>query len=100
MRLSTIIILLASIGFILMGIITSNNKAKNLLQNTGVFTDVDKFIKVNLIFNLLIGIIGICLGIVDYMLIEKSRYIQISFIIVIAVLSLIQRSIGKNYRNV
>jgi hypothetical protein len=101
MRGSTIIIILGSIGFILMGLLSlKSKKIKKFLDNSGVYSDIDKFIKFNGIFNISIGLVGVALGIADYILVEESKYIVIIFIAVIAISSLIQRIIGKKYRNI
>lgn len=101
MRGSTIIIILGSLGFIIMGLISiSSKKIKNMLKNSGAYNDINKFMKLNGIFNMAMGIIGIIIGIIDYFLVEQSKYVVISFIILIAILSLIQNITLKKYKNI
>lgn len=101
MRGSTVIIILGSIGFILMGLLSlKSKKMKNFLKSSGVYNDIDKFMKLNGIFNISIGFSGIVLGVLDYILIEQSKYIVIIFIIVITISSFVQNKILKKYRNI
>ncbi len=101
MRGSTIIIILGSLGFIIMGLISiRSKKIKNMLKNSGAYNDINKFMKLNGIFNMAMGIIGIIIGIIDYFLVEQSKYVVISFIILIAILSLIQNITLKKYKNI
>lgn len=101
MRGSTIVIILGSIGFILMGLLSlKSKKMKSFMKDSGVYNDIDKFMKLNGIFNISIGLVGIALGILDYILVEQSKYIVIIFIFVIAITSFIQNKILKKYRNI
>lgn len=101
MRGSTIIIILGSLGFIIMGLISiSSNRIKTMLKNSGAYNDIDKFMKLNGTFNIAIGILGIIIGVIDYFLIEQSKYVVISFIVLIAILSLTQNITLKKYKNI
>ena len=97
MRGSTVVIILGSIGFLLMGLLSlKSKKMRNFLKDSGVYNDIEKFMKLNGIFNISIGL----LGVLDYTSIEKSKYIVITFIIVIAIASFIQSKMLKKYRNI
>ena len=101
MRGSTIVIILGSIGFILMGLLSlKSKKTKKLLSNSGVYSDIDKFMKANGIFNMSIGALGVILGIADYILPNQSKYIVILFIVIVSISSLIQSKSLKRYRNI
>lgn len=99
MRITSIIMLLASIGFILMGIIIlKSKKLRGFLINSYAYKDPDKFISMNGRSNIGIGIVGLILSGLDYLFTDKSKYIVIIFILVISVLSFIQGQMGKKYR--
>lgn len=101
MRGSTVVIILGSIGFLLMGLLSlKSKKMRNFLKDSGVYNDIEKFMKLNGIFNISISLVGIILGVLDYTFIEKSKYIVITFIIVIAIASFIQSKMLKKYRNI
>ncbi|MCR1952268.1 MULTISPECIES: hypothetical protein [unclassified Clostridium] len=101
MRGSTIVIILGSIGFILMGFLSlKSKKMKNFLKDSGVYSDIEKFMKLNGIFNISIGFAGIILGALDYIFIEQSKYIVIIFILTIAIASFVQNKMLKKYRNI
>ncbi|WP_291650587.1 hypothetical protein [Clostridium sp.] len=101
MRGSTIVIILGSIGFILMGFLSlKSKKMRNFLKDSGAYSDIEKFMKLNGIFNISIGFVGIILGLLDYTFIEQSKYIVIIFILVIAIASFIQNKLLKKYRNI
>lgn len=99
MRASTSVILVASIGFILMGVIVlKSKKIKKILDDTQLYNDTKKFIGINSKTNISIGIIGLILGMLDYFFIQWSKYIVLLFIIIMAILLFVQSKIGKQYR--
>ncbi|GAB6168532.1 hypothetical protein JCM1393_09920 [Clostridium carnis] len=100
MRASTIVMIVASIGFILMGLaILKSKKIKKTLENSSAYSDLEKFIAFNGNFNVVVGLIGLVLGILDFFLEDKSKYIVIIFIIIMVASSIIQNKKGKSYRN-
>lgn len=101
MKSTTLVILLGSLGFIIMGVISLlSKKTKKYFKESGVYKDVDKFMKYNGTFNLSIGIIGAVLGILDIILVEKSKYIIVVYIVFTLTLSIIQNKLLKKYRNI
>ena len=100
MKITTVIMILGSLGFIVMGLISLLSKGiRNYFKESGIYNDVDAFMKYSSIFNLAIGVIGILLGGLDHFLNESSRVIVIVYVLVIFILSIIQRSILKKYKN-
>ena len=98
MRSTTLVILLGSIGFIIIGLISLlSKKMKNYFKESGVYKDTDKFMKYNGIFNLSIGLIGIILGLLDSILAESSKYIIVIYIVLVVTLSIIQNKLLKKY---
>lgn len=101
MKSTTLVILLGSIGFIIIGLLSLlSKKMKSYLKESGVYSNIDKFMKYNGMFNLSIGLIGIILGILDIILSESSKYIIVIYIIFIVALSIIQNKSLKKYRNI
>lgn len=101
MKSTTLVILLGSMGFMIIGLLSLlSKKMKNYLKESGVYNDTDKFMKYNGIFNLSIGLIGIILGILDIILVERSKYIIVIYIIFIVTLSITQNKSLKKYRNI
>ena len=99
MSYTTKVILIASIGFIIMGITyLKNEKIKKTLRESGLYKDADGFIKFNGIFNISIGFIGILFGISDYFFWEYSRKIVIIFAGLIIFVSIIQNIYSKRYK--
>lgn len=101
MQITTLVILLGSLGFIIMGLISLlSKKMKSYFKESGVYKDTEKFMKYSGIFNVSIGLIGVVLGILDIALVEKSKYIVVIYIICILTLSVIQNKLLKKYRNI
>ncbi|MBD7913907.1 hypothetical protein H9660_01980 [Clostridium sp. Sa3CUN1] len=101
MKSTTLVILLGSLGFLVMGFVSLlSKKIKEYFKESGVYNNIDKFMKYNGIFNLSIGIIGIILGMLDILLEEKSKYIIIIYIILTLTISIIQNKLLKKYRNI
>lgn len=101
MKSTTLVILLGSLGFIIMGLISLlSKKTKDYFKESGVYKNVDKFMKYNGVFNLSIGIIGTILGILDIAIVEKSKYIIVVYIVFTLTLSMIQNKLLKKYRNI
>lgn len=100
MRATTIIMTVASIGFIIIALsVLKSKKLRNVLEQSNVYSDSNKMLKFNGFFNLSIGIIGLILSTLDYFFYEKSKIIVIIFIVVTILGSLIQSIMGKKYRN-
>ncbi|WP_066896299.1 hypothetical protein [Clostridium nigeriense] len=101
MKSTTLVIFLGSLGFLLMGLVSLlSKKTKKYFKESGVYKDVDKFMKYNGIFNLSIGIAGSILGILDILLEGKSKYIIIIYIVITLTLSIVQNKLLKKYRNI
>ncbi|ATD54045.1 hypothetical protein [Clostridium chauvoei] len=99
MRGSTIVMIVASIGFILIGlVILSSKKIRKLMSEVQIYTDTNKFISFNGKFNIIVGLAGLLLGGLDYMFEEQSKYIVVIFIIVMVTASLLQNKLGKKYK--
>ena len=101
MKNTTLVILIGSLGFIIIGLISLlSKKIKNYFKESGVYKDTDKFMYYNGIFNLSIGAIGIVLGISDVIMLQKSKYIIVIYIVFIFILSIIQNKFLKKYKNI
>ena len=100
MSYTTKVILIASIGFIIMGVTyLKNEKIKKSLRESGLYKDADGFIKFNGIFNISVGLIGILVGISNYFFSEFSRRIVTVFAGLIIFVSIIQNIYSKRYKN-
>lgn len=96
----TIIIMLASIGFILMGIFILYNKTiKSIMVTNENYNKSNKFIKQNAYMNILAGLIGVIIAFITIIKGEWTKILILLFIIMIAILSLLQYILGKKYRN-
>ena len=101
MKSTALIIVLSSSGFIIMGLVSLlSKKIKTYFKERGVYKDVDRFMYYNGVFNLSIGLIGVVLGILDNILSEKSKYIIVSYIFLILILSIVQNKVFKKYKNI
>ena len=101
MKSTTLIMVLGSFGFLIIGLISLlSKKVKKYFKESGVYKDTDKFMYYNGVFNLSIGLVGIVLGILDMVLTGKSKYIIIIYIIFIFILSTIQNRLLKKYKNI
>lgn len=96
----TIIMILASLGFILIGMFILRSKSINSIMLADEKSNKNsEFIKQNAYMNVLAGIIGIIIASIS---IFKSEWIKISilmFIIMIFILYILQYILGKKYRN-
>ena len=94
----SIIIIAASIGFIIIGLIMlKSKKLKEILTISNMYKDVEKYINFNGKFNILIGAIGIGLGIINTLLEEKSNYIVIAFVVTILFSTIIQKIVKNKH---
>ncbi|MBE6055180.1 MAG: hypothetical protein E7212_15000 [Clostridium sartagoforme] len=101
MKSTALVMLLGSSGFIINALISLlSKKLKKYLKESGVYNDADKFMHYNGIFNLAIGLIGIVLGILDILLVQKSKYIIVIYIITILIISVTQNKLLKKYKNI
>lgn len=99
MSVTTIIMILASVGFIIMGLVMlKSKKLKEILAISNMYNDTEKYINFNGKLNMLMGIIGLILGIMDYILNQQSNYIVIVFIISLLVIIIVQKVVGKKYK--
>ena len=101
MKSTSLVIFLGSLGFIVNGLISlKGKKIKKYLKESGVYKDTDKFMYYNGVFNLTMGLIGIILRVLDILLVEKSKYIIVIYIIVILIISVTQNKLLKKYKNI
>lgn len=101
MKSTTLVIVIGSLGFIVIGLVYLLNKSiKEYFRVSGIYKDVDKFMNYNGKYNLVIGTIGLILGIVDNYFVESSKYTIIVYILVIFIFSIIQKMIIKKYKNI
>lgn len=101
MKSTTLIMLLGSFGFLVIGFISLvSKKIKKYFKESGVYKDTDKFMYYNGVFNLAIGLIGTVVSILDMILVDKSKYIIAVYIIVMFILATIQNKLLKKYRNI
>lgn len=99
MNVTTIIMGFASIGFIIMGfIMLKSKKLKEILIISSMYKDTEKYICFNGKFNISVGIIGLVLIILDYLLDQKSNYIVIIFILFMLMATVAQKVAGKKYK--
>ncbi|MBU5454684.1 hypothetical protein [Caproiciproducens sp. MSJ-32] len=97
MKATTIVILLSSIGFLIIGLIyLKSKKIRKSFEESMIYKNVDKYIKINALLNLILGILGILIGIADYFSIFESNYIVILFIVLILIQTIAQKVILKN----
>ena len=101
MKGTTVVILLSSIGFIVIGLIyLRSKKIRKSFEESNIYKDTDKYIRINFLSNLILGMLGILIGIIDYFGIFQSNYVIILFITLILIQSIIQRAISKSNRNI
>ncbi|NLL31226.1 MAG: hypothetical protein GX258_09355 [Clostridiales bacterium] len=101
MKGTTVVILLSSIGFIVIGLIyLRSKKIRKSFEESNIYKDTDKYIRINGLSNLILGMLGILIGIIDYFGIFQSNYVIILFITLILIQSIIQRAISKSNRNI
>lgn len=96
---TTIIMGVASIGFVIMGLVMlKNKKLKEILISSNMYKDTEKYINFNGKFNISVGIVGLVLMILDYLLEDKSNYIVIIFILIMLIATIAQKIVGKKYK--
>ena len=101
MKITSVVLVLGSLGFIFMGVVSLlSKKIQVYFKESGVYKDSEKFMKYNGIFNLVIGLTGLILGILDIFLSDKSKILIVLYIIMIVTVSVIQKIILKKYRNI
>lgn len=92
----TIIMMLASIGFIIMGSFILFSKSLRANMDT---VSSYKLIRQNATMNILVGIIGVVIATIGIFMNQWIKVLIIIFIIMIAILSISQYILGKKYRN-
>lgn len=96
---ATIIIIFASIGFILMGLVMlKSKKLKDILITSNMYKDTDKYIKFNGKFNVSIGAIGLVVALINYLIGQESSYVVIVFIAIMLLATITQKIVGKKYK--
>lgn len=99
MKTTTIIMIVASLWFIVFGVLAFLNRGLSGRMKaylSGV-KDKEAYLKFNGIFNIFTGLIGIILGIVDYFL--KNNIIAVLiFIFLIVLAAPIQGILGRKFR--
>ena len=97
----TLVMIFGSLGFIIMGLFNlCSKKLKELFRNSGLYKDVDNFIKYTAIFNFIIGIVGIILGFLNYIIHNQSTIIIVIYIVTIFILNMIQKITLEKYKNI
>ena len=97
----TLVMIFGSLGFIIMGLFNLfSKKLKELFISSGLYNDVDNFIKYTAIFNFIIGIVGIVLGFMNYVTHNQSTIIIIIYIVTNFILNMIQKITLKKYKNI
>ena len=82
MKITSVVLILGSLGFIFMGLVSLLSKKMQVyFKESGVYKDSEKFMKYNGIFNLVIGSTGLILGLLDIFLLDKSRILIVLYII-------------------
>ncbi len=96
---STLIILLASLWFIIFGLlILYNKKVRNIMETGSRVTNKEAYVKFNGKFNLILGVIGLLLGALDYFIKGYTLVFVIIFIIMMFGASVLQSLSAKKYR--
>lgn len=97
----TLVMIFGSLGFIIIGLFNLfSKKLKEFFRSSGLYNDVDSFIKHTAIFNFIIGIVGIILGFLNYVIHNQSTIIIVIYIATIFILNIIQKIILKKYKNI
>ncbi len=99
MKGTTIVMILASLWLVIFGILVLRGKAveKVVLKHKDAIKDMEGYVKFNGIFYVTMGIVGVVLSIIDYVLKDNS-VTTIAFIIFMFVAALIQGIMGKKYK--
>lgn len=96
---TTIIIVFASLGFILMGtVMLKNEKLENILTTSNMYKDTKKYMQFNGKFNIVLGVIGAILAFINYIMPTASNYVVIIFIVIILIATIAQKILGKKYK--
>lgn len=96
---STLIILLASLWFIIFGLlITYNKKVREILVTGSRVTNKEAYVKFNGIFNIILGILGLVLGVLDYFIKGYTLVFVVIFIVMMFSASLLQSLSAKKYK--
>ena len=100
MKATTVIIALASIGFMLMGLFILKSKviAKSMIKEDNDI-NAKLFIKKNAYINIFLGIFGIILSVIDFILAQNNLIIVIVFISTIFISATVQSYLAKKNRN-
>lgn len=99
MNITIIVIILASIGFLLIGLGIVNSKyiKKNNSEDKAIINEI-KAMKVSGYVNIFIGSIGLIVSIISLFKEELTKPLMIIFVFYILVLSLIQYILAKNIK--
>lgn len=96
----TLIIGLASLGYILIGLFVSKNKAANKsVENKEYEIKNKKFVKDTARANIVTGVLGLIVAAVNFFAKPNHIMIIIIFIVIVSGSSLVQMGIGKSYTN-
>lgn len=99
MGLTTLVMLIGSAGFLILGLTLSfNRKLKDKIIKSGAMKDGEGYLKFNSIFYLAIGIVGIILSILEEFIPSYGKIFVIIFIVVMVGSSISQSILGKKYR--
>ncbi|MBU5592450.1 hypothetical protein KQI89_11855 [Clostridium sp. MSJ-4] len=99
MKATTVVMLVASIWFIVFGILILASKGfkEKMVLSIKNAKDKEGYIRFNALYNIIIGILGIIIGIANQV-VTKDNITLIIFIVVMLGASIIQGNMGKKYR--
>lgn len=96
---STLIILLASLWFIIFGfLILYSKKVREILETGSRVTNKEAYVKFNGMFNIILGITGLVLGALDYFIKGYTLVFVVIFIVMMFSASLLQAFSAKKYK--
>ncbi|MGL5087469.1 MAG: hypothetical protein ACRC68_17415, partial [Clostridium sp.] len=81
-------------------VMLKNQKIEKILDSSNLYSDTKKYMKFNGQFNIVLGVVGAILALVNYMLPTYSNYIVIIFISIILIATIAQKLIGNKYKSV
>ncbi len=96
---STFIILIASLWFIIYGFMMFKSKVmRDIIGEGAKVKDKEGFLIANGKFNIIVGILGIILGVIDIFIYGYSIVFVIIFVIMMFVATFSQRIIGNKFK--
>ncbi|WP_315111044.1 hypothetical protein [Clostridium intestinale] len=99
MRGTTVIMVLASLWFLILGTsILLSKKVRGIIESASIANDKTAYVRFNAFFNLCLGGIGVLLGVVDYFFKEYSLYIVGAYAVIMISAGLIQGRLSARYK--